>query len=232
MVLFLFFDLDQHIMPREEEEEQLMKKPKRLDSIYIMTIIITLTLSFILVAAVGSPVFAAGKEVKIGFVFSMTGTAAAYGAVQKNGSQLAIDDINAAAGPEGIKITPIFDDDASTAQQGINVFNKFINADKVAVIIGPTLSDTAQVTDRIAQQEGVPVLGISNTAKGITEIGDYVFRDSLTEAVVIPNTIKIAKEKLGIAKVAVLYGNDGAYTKAGYEAFKKLEFSKNSSPEA
>jgi branched-chain amino acid transport system substrate-binding protein len=91
----------------------------------------------------------------------------------------------------------------------------------VAIIIGPTLSNTAQVTDRIAQQAGVPVLAISNTAKGITEIGDFIFRDSLTEAVVIPNTIRVAKEKLHIAKVAVFYGNDDAFTKGGYDAFKK-----------
>ncbi len=166
-------------------------------------------------------VLAAGKEVKIGFVFSMTGGAAAYGSTQKNGSQLAVDHINEAAGADGVKIAPLFDDDASTPQQGINVFNKFINADKVSLIIGPTLSDTAMTTDRIAQQSGVPVLAISNTAKGITDIGDFIFRDSLTEAVVIPNTIRVAKEEYGIKKVAVMYGNDGAFTKAGFEAFKK-----------
>ena len=111
---------------------------------------------------------AAGKEAKIGLAFSMTGAAAGYGSTQKNGVQLAVDEINAAAGPAGLKLIPaVFDDDASTPQQGINVFNKFINADKVSIIIGPTLSNTAQVTDRIAQQAGVPVLGISNTAKGI-----------------------------------------------------------------
>jgi len=145
----------------------------------------------------------------------------AYGATQKNGAQLAIDEINAAAGVDGLKIVAVFDDDASVPQQGVNVFNKFINADKVAIIIGPTLSNTAQVTDRIAQQAGVPVLAISNTAKGITEIGDFIFRDSLTEAVVIPNTIRVAKDKLKIAKVAVFYGNDDAFTKGGYDAFKK-----------
>ena len=166
------------------------------------------------------PAAAATKEVRIGFAFSMTGGAAAYGATQKNGAQLAIDEINATAGQDGIKILGIFDDDASVPQQGVNVFNKFINADKVSLIIGPTLSNTAQVTDRIAQQAGVPVLAISNTAKGITEIGDCIFRDSLTEAVVIPNTIRVAKDKLGIKKVAVFYGNDDAFTKGGYDAFK------------
>jgi len=186
-----------------------------------MGISVLMSLMLILAVQVGVAT-AAGKEAKIGLAFSMTGAAAGYGATQKNGVQLAVDEINAAAGADGLKLVPIFEDDASTPQQGINVFNKFINADKVSMIIGPTLSNTAQVADRIAQEAGVPVLAISNTAaKGITDIGDYIFRDSLTEMVVIPNTIKVAKEKLKISKVAILYGNDDAFTKAGYEAFKK-----------
>ena len=185
--------------------------------------ICALTVVLVAVSALGGAhqAVAAAKEAKIGFALSMTGGAAAYGATQKNGAQLAIDEINAAAGAEGPKLVALFDDDASTPQQGANVYSKFINADNVSVIIGPTLSNTAQVTNRIAQEAGVPVLGISNTAKGITDIGDFIFRDSLTEFVVIPNTIRIAKEKLGIKKVAVLYGNDDAFTKGGYDAFKK-----------
>ena len=40
----------------------------------------------------------------------------------------------------------------------------------------------------------MPVLAISNTASGITEQGDYIFRDSLTEAQVIPQTVATATE--------------------------------------
>jgi branched-chain amino acid transport system substrate-binding protein len=151
----------------------------------------------------------------------MTGGAAVYGSSQKEGASLAIDQINAAAG-SGLKIVPIFEDDASVPQQGTNVFNKLINGDKVSIIIGPTLSNTAKITDPIAQRAGVPVLAISNTISGITEIGDYIFRDSLTEDVVIPHTVKVAKKKLGLKKVAILYGNDDAMTKATYEVFKRV----------
>jgi branched-chain amino acid transport system substrate-binding protein len=98
---------------------------------------------------------AQAKEAKIGFAFSMTGGAAAYGATQKNGAQLAMDEINAKAGAEGLKLVSLFEDDASTPQQGINVYNKFINADKVSVIMGPTLSNTAQVADRIDRKSVV-----------------------------------------------------------------------------
>ncbi len=173
-----------------------------------------------LLASIATPALSAG--IKIGFVFSMTGGAAVYGASQKEGAQLAVDQINAAAGKGGLQIVPIFEDDASVPQQGTNVFNKLINGDKVSVIVGPTLSNTAKITDPIAQKAGVPVLAISNTISGITEIGDYIFRDSLTENVVIPHTVKVAKEKLGLKKVAILYGNDDAMTKATYEVFKKV----------
>ena len=172
------------------------------------------------VAAAVGPALSA-EAIKMGFVFSMTGGAAAYGATQKEGAELAVGQINAAAGG-GLKISPIFEDDASVPQQGTNVYNKLINGDKVAVVIGPTLSNTAKITNPIAQQTGVTVLGVSNTAGGITEIGDYIFRNSLTEAVVIPNTIKIAKEKLGLKKVVLFYGNDDAFTKSGADVFRKV----------
>jgi branched-chain amino acid transport system substrate-binding protein len=194
-----------------------MQKDKKLFA-KILTIIISLQ---VLMLGAAAPTYAAAKEVKIGFALSLTGAAAVYGAAQKNGASLAIAQINAAAGNDGFHILPLYEDDASTPQQGINVFNKFINGDKVSLIIGPTLSNTAKVADRLAQKAGTPVLAISNTAPGITDIGDFIFRDSLTEMIVIPHTLKVAQEKLGLKKVAMLYGNDDAYTKGGYEAFKK-----------
>src|SRR3546814_8686494 len=86
--------------------------------------------------------------------------------------------------------------------------------------MAPTLSTTATLTDQVAQEEQLPVLGVSNTAAGITEIGDYIHRDSLTEDQVIPQTIAAAKESLGLSNVVVMYSNDDAFTEYGYEAFQ------------
>ena len=69
----------------------------------------------------------------------------------------------------------------------------------------------------IAQEEGVPVLAISNTAAGITEQGDYIFRNSLTEAQVIPQTVAKSIETYGLENVVVMYSNDDAFTESGYE---------------
>src|SRR3712207_6620831 len=103
-------------------------------------------------------------------------------------------------------------------RQGITLFDQFVS-DGVSLIIGPTLSNAAVQADPIAQEAGVPVLGISNTAAGITDIGDYVFRNSLTEQAVIPQTIATATEEFGRQDVVVMYSNADAFTESGYEAF-------------
>lgn len=168
-----------------------------------------------------SPAGAADRTVTIGAALSMTGAAAAYGANQKNGVQLAVEEINASKFIPGVKLEVVIEDDGSVREQGINVFQRLINQYKVSAIIGPTLSTTATAADPIAQAAHVPVVPVSNTApKGITDIGDYVWRVSLTEAQVIPSAIKKAQQKLGFKTAGVLYGNDDVFTKAGYDVMK------------
>jgi branched-chain amino acid transport system substrate-binding protein len=162
-----------------------------------------------------------GTTVKIGAALSMTGAAAVYGASQKAGIQLALDEVNQRHPIPGVKLDVVVEDDASTPQQGINVLQRFINRDKVSAILGPTLSTTATSADPLAQTARVPVVAISNTApRGITDIGDYIWRVSLTEGQVIPGALKKAREKLGFKTAAVLYGNDDVFTKAGYDVMQ------------
>ena len=155
--------------------------------------------------------------VPVGAALSLTGAAASYGQSQQKGLEVALDDL---AEKEGVTYDLTVEDDATDPKQGIAVFEQFISRDPVSIILGPTLSNAAKTTDPIAQEEGVPVLGISNTASGITEIGDWIFRDSLPETAVIPQTIAKAKESLGLEKVVVMYSNDDAFTESGYQAFE------------
>jgi branched-chain amino acid transport system substrate-binding protein len=157
------------------------------------------------------------EPVPVGAALSLTGAAASYGESQRKGLEVALDTL---AEKEGVTYDLKVEDDATDPKQGISVFEQFLNRDSVSIIIGPTLSNAAKTTNPIAQEEGVPVLGISNTAAGITEIGDYIFRDSLPETAVIPQTIAKAKESLGLEKVVVMYSNDDAFTESGYKAFE------------
>ena len=162
---------------------------------------------------------AAPSGAVIGAALSLTGPAASYGGQQRAGIQAAVEELNAAG---AVKLDIRIEDDSSTKEQGITVFQKFINLDKVSAIIGPTLSNTASAADPLAQQAQVPVLAVSNTAAtGITDIGNCIWRDSLTEAQVIPGAFRKAKEKLGFKTAGVLYGNDDVFTKAGYDVMQK-----------
>lgn len=162
----------------------------------------------------------ATKQVKLGVVLSLTGDSQIYGNPQRNAIQLAIDEVNTGGVVPGIQIQPVIEDDAGKKDQGITAFEKLIRGDQVIAIIGPTLSNTALSTNPVAQEAGVPVLGVSNTAGGIVEIGNFIFRNSLSEAQVIPTTVRTAKEKLNLRKVAILYDNGNAFTKSGFDVFK------------
>jgi branched-chain amino acid transport system substrate-binding protein len=89
-------------------------------------------------------------------------------------------------------------------------------------ILGPTLSTEMNVVGPEADLNGVPIMGTSTTADGIPQIGEYVFRNALPEALAIPASLKAAVEKYDAKKVAILYGNDDVFTKSGFDTMKKV----------
>ncbi|ODP34064.1 ABC transporter substrate-binding protein [Pandoraea sp. ISTKB] len=181
----------------------------------------TMTKLLSALVATGMVAAAHAADLKIGVAEALSGGAAQYGAAIKNGFQLAADEINLAGGVNGNKLVLQIEDEQGKKEEAINVFKKLIFQDKVLMVFGPTLSNSAQAADPIAQAGKTVAFGTSNTADGITSIGDYIFRNSVTEADVLPETIKVAAKHTGIKKVAVLYGNDDVFTKSGYDNFKK-----------
>jgi branched-chain amino acid transport system substrate-binding protein len=163
----------------------------------------------------------AAAQIRIGVAEALTGNAAQYGVPIRKGLELAAAEINASGGVNGKKLELLVEDEQGKKEEAINVFKKLIFQDKVLMLFGPTLSNSAQASDPVAQSAKVVVFGTSNTADGITSIGNYVFRNSVTEADILPVTLKVASQKTGLKKVAVLYGNDDIFTKSGYDNFVK-----------
>ncbi|KIP51722.1 ABC transporter substrate-binding protein [Leucobacter komagatae] len=153
------------------------------------------------------------SPVKVGAALSLTGGAGSYGASQQEGLELALAELNE---KDGVVYELSIEDDASEARQGISVMETFVG-NGTSIVLGPTLSNTAVAAMPIANEGSMPVMGISTTAGGITDIGEYVFRDSLTEAQVIPQTIDAVIDEYDLKKVVVMYSNDDAFTESGYE---------------
>ena len=159
-------------------------------------------------------------EITVGAVETLTGDNSAYGVSIRSGLGLALSQINSGNFLGSTKLRLIFMDDKADKQEGISVFTKLIDSDKVSAIIGPTLSSTAFAADPVAQKAGVPVLATSNTATGITAMGNFIFRDSLLQSGVIPGTLAAVKGKFHPQKAALLYESTNEFSKSESEVFK------------
>jgi branched-chain amino acid transport system substrate-binding protein len=161
------------------------------------------------------------EPVTIGAIEILTGPNNKYGIAIKNGFDLAQEEVNKAGGVLGGRPLEIaYEDSAGNKEQAINAARQLIGAKKVPLVLGPTLSNEMFAAGPVVNARKIPIVGTSTTANGITAIGPYVFRTSLPEADVVPVTLKTAKEKLGVKKVAVMYGNDDAFTKSAYDVMK------------
>lgn len=160
------------------------------------------------------------ETVTLGAIFGLSGPIGVYGNPQQQSVQLAVSEINEMGYlGEGTTLEVLFEDSAGDAAQAISAMTKLVEEDEVTAVLGPTLSTEAFSADPIANDAGTPVMGVSNTAIGITDMGEYVFRNSLPEEAVIPGTIGEAVDILGLEAVGVLYGNDDDFTLSGYDVF-------------
>lgn len=160
--------------------------------------------------------------IPIGISVAQTSNTALLGREQVIGAQIAEQFFNSQGGINGTPFKLFFEDTSGDEAGAINAFQTQINRNKVVAIIGPTLSQQAFAADKIAVQAKVPVVGPSNTAKGIPEIGEFVTRVSAPVAVVAPNAVKAAlKLDPNIKKVAVMYAQNDAFSTSETGTFQE-----------
>jgi branched-chain amino acid transport system substrate-binding protein len=161
-------------------------------------------------------------QVKIGALLGLSGDlASSYGQAQKKGVELAVSEVNESNYlGAGRRLTAVIADAGPGTDTAVSAITRLIEVDNVSAIIGPTLSSQAFKADPVAQNHRIPVIAVSNTVPGITQMGDFIFRCSLPESTVIGGTIKAAASQLRVVKIAYLWGKDDDYTVAGYRAFK------------
>jgi branched-chain amino acid transport system substrate-binding protein len=162
---------------------------------------------------------ASGPIARIGAAVSLSGSAQMFGSAQRSGIKLAQDEINASHLLGSTRLEIIVDDDGTDRGQASVVFQRFIENSHVLAIIGPTLSDIALSVDPLAQQAGVPVLAISNAATSLTEIGNFIFRDCLSESQLTPQITRTVRSRLKVHNAALLH-SDTDPNRAGSHGFK------------
>ena len=146
-----------------------------------------------------------GEEISIGVVLPLTGRlTGSFGKSVQQGFELARNEINTAH-PSGTQFKFIIEDSQSTVEGAVEAFNKLIHEEGVSVILGPSTSSQTEAAFPIAQENQVVAISPTSAATGLSAIGNYVFRVSLTTAALTPSGIEATQTKLGYQQAATLY---------------------------
>lgn len=157
-------------------------------------------------------------EIPIGVVLALTGQFAdELGKPMQNGFELARAEINSSGQLGDAKIRFITEDDQSVS--AVDAFNKLIHVDGVSVITGLAVSTQAKEAFPIAQENRVVAFSPVSTAPGLSAIGDYIFRASLTVDELNSNGVKITQEILGYKRAATIYDETDLFSTNSNEAF-------------
>ena len=143
-------------------------------------------------------------EISIGVVLPLTGPLASTGQLMKQGFDLALAEIN---NPQlsDTRFTFIIEDDTSTPDGAVAAFNKLIREDGVSVILGPATSSATQAAFPIAQENQVVAISPTSGARGLSAIGNFVFRVPLATNIVALKGVEATYAKLGYQRVATMY---------------------------
>ena len=145
------------------------------------------------------------EEISIGVVLPLAGRLTdSFGIPISQGFELALNEINAAQ-PSGGKLKFIIENDHGTVEGAVAAFNKLIHQDGVSVILGPATSSQTEEAFAVAQENQVVAISPTSAARGLSAIGNYVFRVALTTDVLTPSGIEATLTKLSYEQAATLY---------------------------
>ena len=157
----------------------------------------------------------------LGAAVALTGNASAIGQDQRIGLDLAAAMFGPAGPGRSLPLSLAIEDAGTDEQSASQAFRTLIGRDVLA-IVGPSLSQQAFAADPVADRAGVPVVGPSNTARGIPEIGPFVLRVSAPVSQVAPLSIARAlRNDPALQRVAVFYAQDDAYSTSETAIFQK-----------
>ncbi|MCX6844289.1 MAG: ABC transporter substrate-binding protein [candidate division WOR-3 bacterium] len=168
-----------------------------------------LVLSSLLIAALLATVVCSRPgETRIGVILPLTGDMAKYGKTISAAADLAVDEINKKQATSGLKFKLVFEDDQLNPTTGASAARKLIDVDKVSAIIGSYASSVTLAVAPIAESSHVVLLSPGSSSPKITEAGDYVFRNCVSDVYEGSEMAKFAYDKAKLRTCAILYVNN------------------------
>ncbi|MBS1722093.1 MAG: ABC transporter substrate-binding protein [Armatimonadetes bacterium] len=161
-----------------------------------------------------------GDPIKIGLVASQNGDLKPWGDDNIKGSQLAVDEVNAAGGINGHQVKLRIEDSNSTPETGKSAAQKLIS-DGVVGLLGEVASGITQQMEIVAFDAGVPLVAIGATRTDIATLGSNFFRVCYTDDLQGPVMAKFAYDYLHLKSMAIMTDNKQPYSVGLSESFRK-----------
>ena len=162
---------------------------------------------------------AAGGTFKIGVIGPLTGPAASYGIAVQNGADLAVKEINAAGGVNGIMLESNAQDDEHDPQKSVNAYNTLKDWG-AQVFVGSTTSDPCIAV--AAETSNDNMFQITPSGSAVECVApENVFRVCFADPDQgTASAVYIGENKLA-TKIAVIYDSSTTYSSGIREAFVK-----------
>lgn len=143
-------------------------------------------------------------EITVGVILPLSGRSSAFGNKVKVGMELASGAMGFTDGP---RINLIFKDSRGDPTYASYAVKELEMNDDVSVIVGPMIKEAAESAAYEAQGLSIPIITLTR-AKGITEIGDYVFRNFLTNLDEVRGLVRYLVQSRGLTRFAILYPDE------------------------
>lgn len=156
-------------------------------------------------------------EILIGATGPLTGDASSYGISVKNGAEIAIEEINAAGGLNGITFKFEMKDDKASAADAATAYDGLMDAG-MKVSLGSVTSGSCEAFAGAAEEDNLFFITPSASAANVITYGTNSFRVCFGD----PDQGILAAQKLAAKyeKIGCIYDTSDTYSTGIYKAFE------------
>ncbi len=146
-------------------------------------------------------------NIRIAFIGPLTGDGAAWGEIEKNTIQLAVDEVNSAGGIKGRLIEVTYEDGKCDGANALSAAKKLVEVDHIKILLVSCSQEIVPIGP-YAESQHVIALTSYASASNITNLGKYIFRNSYTNRDMAKSMTTVAIEK---GKSAAIISEQSAF---------------------
>ncbi len=170
---------------------------------------------FLAIFAMTSTVALAQEPIKIGVAFGLTGMWSDWAKRNIIALNMAVEEINAAGGVNGMPLKPVIYDTASKPTEATRVVRKLATDDKVIAILGPFSSSECEVAFPVGNRIGIVMIAQASSKPGVAAANrPYAFRNVVDELKKAIPTLKKWKVRYNIKTVVIVHDTKDAVSRA------------------